>query len=161
MVDVAKRINKKSEQLLPGEAVTVGTFCSPTGSFGAAMAFGVVGMVVAEAKATKNAAKAVAAAPDAMASKIPGAKTLVGLTQNRLVFFGFGAMVGGATDLVAAFDLSQIHSIDADHKAAKSIMTLTFADGSTRPFESVRGGKPKDFVEALQSALAQRAAQSA
>lgn len=153
MPDIAKRLNKKG-QLPAGEKVVAGCFCSPLGDFGSTVAFGATGAIVSEAKAKKKASEATTGEKATLAAQMPAGRALIGVTGQRVVVFGFGTALGTTKDLEAAFEFAQIRQFHADHGVASSKMCLTFIDGSFRWFESVRGGKPKNFSAALQQALA-------
>lgn len=153
MPDIAKRINKTG-QLLAGEQAIAGCFCAPVGNFGATAAFGAVGAVVSESRAVKRAAETTNGEQTTLAASIPAAQGLIAVTGHRVVVFGAGKLAGGAKDVQASFEFSEIREFTADHGVASSRMHLVFVDGSFRSFESVRGGKPKDFAAALDQALA-------
>lgn len=154
MPDIAKRINKRG-QLLAGEEVIAGCFCSPMGNLGSTVAFGATGAIVSEAKAKKKAAQATAGEQATLAAQIPAGRALIGVTGHRVVVFGFGSALGNTKDLEASFEFSQIRQFDAEHNTMTSSMCMTFVDGSFRWFESVRGGKPKEFAAAMDQALGQ------
>jgi len=155
MVNIAKRINKTGK-LLAGEEAIAGCFCAPVGNFGATAAFGAVGAVVSENNAVRQAAEASTGEKATLAAKIPADQGLIAVTGHRIVVFSAGQMTSGAKDLEASFEFSEVREFDAEHGMASSRMQITFADGSLRAFESVRGARPRDFAAAVDQALTTR-----
>ncbi|MGI9610265.1 MAG: PH domain-containing protein [Acidimicrobiia bacterium] len=158
---MAKKIRKScASDLLPGEDIVAGTFGQPLGAFKKQVAFGAVGGLIGSMAGEKlskgDRAKNPVAIENSVASTIPEGKAVIGVTNQRLLFFGHSTMSGKPTDLKAAIPFNDVHRFDANHGKLKSEMTVTFADGSARAFEVVKAGKPGQFSEAMETALAVR-----
>jgi hypothetical protein len=159
MVDMAKKIRKScASDLLPDEDIVAGTFGQPLGSFKKQVAFGSIGGIIGSIAGEKLAQRDRADNPEqienSVASTIPEGKAVIGVSNQRLLFFGHSTMSGKPTDLKAAIPFHEVRGFDANHGKLKSELTVTFADGSARAFEVVKAGKPAQFSDAMESALA-------
>ena len=94
-----------------------------------------------------------------LAAAVPANQQIViGLTDRRLLFFIQGAMSGNPRELVAAFELRDVHEITLEkHKMTYSLF-IRFVDNSARLFECVKMAKPQDLVDAFHKMKGSRAA---
>lgn len=150
MVDMVKKIHKKSANLLnPDEEVLGATVISPVGQFKKTVAFGAVGGLVGAAVGQAIGGKAEAPAGGTMAEAFPAAKQAIFARSNqRWVLFEQSLMSGAAKDVLAQWPLDQIQGLQLEKGKLTSRIDIQFSDGSVAQVEAVKGARPDRFVEA-------------
>lgn len=155
MVDMAKKIHKKSPNLLnPGEEVLAATVVSPVGQFKKTVAFGAVGGLVGAAVGQIIGGKHEAPVEGGMADGFPAAKQAIfALTDQRWVVFGQSLVTGVAKDVLAQWPLDQIQGVELEKGKGRGNLVnridIRFGDGSVAQVEAVKAARPDRFVEVV------------
>ena len=151
MANWNKKITKAAKgELHPGEEIVAGVFLQPAGTMGQAVAQG-AGGVLGKALAAKNGAAADTAVMEAgTAAEFPNEATVLGLTQSRLLVFGYSQMGGKPKGLKQAMTADVLASVETEKQKATYRFEMTFSDGSTSVFEAPRlGNDPEAFAAAV------------
>ncbi len=83
---------------------------------------------------------------------------VIGLSDRRLLFFTHGVMSGNPKELMAEFELPDVHEVTLEkHKMTYSLV-IRFVDNSARLFECVKMSKPQTLVDAFHKLKGTRAA---
>lgn len=146
-MDFSKRINKQQVQLAHGEICEAAVVTKAKVGVGAA--FGAVGVLAAAANQKRKAKKAGPVSQTTMATQVPAEQLLVGVTNQRLVFFTVTSVAAKAKDLAAAFSFGDVSAVDAEKSMAKWSWTITFLDGSSCVFETAKNQNNKGTLELL------------
>jgi hypothetical protein len=151
MVDMAKKIQKKSPELLnPDEDVLGACVVLPVGQFKKNVAFGAVGGAVGAAIGRAAGGKTVPSAEGSMAETLKVSRQgILAVTNQRWVLFEQGLMSGGAKSVQAQWTHQQIDRLEFEKSRLTSRIDVVFADGSIAQLESVKGAHPERLVEAV------------
>ncbi len=154
-MDWTKKVNKGcSDALQPGETFVAATYVEPPGVIGRTVAFGAVGGAIGMAAGHKMAKKKEAEA-EAMGSSLgvadqfPKTKTVLAVTEGRLLAFKHSALSGKPKELLFEVPRPQIAASTYSKGKLLTKLQLTFADGSAIAFEGAKAGKPEKLAEAL------------
>ena len=150
--DFSKRINKQSEQLNAGETCEAAVVTKANVGVGAA--FGAVGVLAQAANQKRKANKAGKNAADSLAAQVPAQQMIVGVTNERLVFFTVTSVAAKAKELAAAFPFNDVAGIEGDKSMTKWGWTVSFADGSACTFETQKNQNNQGFHDMLASRAA-------
>ena len=152
MVDMVKKLHKKSELLNPGEKVLGASTVTAVGQFKKNVAFGAVGGVVGAVVGAKMAGKAEAAEAGSMADSFPSlSQAILAISDQRWILFEQSLMSGGPKEIVAEWPHGEITGLDIEKGKLTSKVSVNFADGSAAQVEAVKGSKPEKLVEAAAS----------
>jgi len=156
---VKKIMKARAEDLQPGETLTAATVGQPSGTFSRQAMGGLVGVLAAKKVANKREQAIDGADESGIAASLPkNEQLMIGLSDQRLLFFTVGAMSGNAKELVAEVGLADVHAVDVEkHKMTYSLI-VTFSDNSARMFECVKMTKPQDLADAFDNQKGTRAA---
>ncbi|MCP3934539.1 MAG: hypothetical protein GY708_04110 [Actinomycetia bacterium] len=154
MVDMVKKIHKKSQDLLlPGEQILAASAVQAVGQFKKQVAFGAVGGLVGAAVGTAmaNRERGDGAEADTMADNFPELKQgILAVSDQRWIMFTAG-MSGAPKSVTAQWRHDQISSLSLDKGKLTSKVNITFTDGSVAQVEAVKAAKPAALVEAAAS----------
>jgi hypothetical protein len=155
MASWTNKISKVAQgELRPGESFVTAAFLQPAGSAGAMVSRsvgGIVGAAVVSKLRTKDDGSLVS--DSGSAAMLPNTKLLVGLTDQRLLVYNFGGLMGKPKDLVAALDRSALAGVDVQDGKLTKRVTLVFTDGTGRVYEAPRLNSGIDeFVAAVGAA---------
>jgi hypothetical protein len=151
MVDMAKKILKKSPELLnPDEDVLGACVVLPVGQFKKNVAFGAVGGAVGATIGQRVSGKAVPSPERTMAETLRVSRqSILAVTNQRWVLFEQGLMNVGAKSVQAQWTHQQIDRLDFEKSRLTSRIDVVFADGSIAQLEAVKGARPERLVEAV------------
>lgn len=151
MADWAKKIGKHcGEALYAGEVVEAGTFVQPGGTLKKQVAFGAIGGVVGAIAAEKLGKKDEEPVAAGQAAGFPKTRAVLGLSSQRLLVFSHGTASGKPKDLVYTVPLHDVAAVATEKNKISYTLRLTFKDGSSVEYESVKAAKPVEFAEAFQ-----------
>ena len=151
MVDIAKKVNKKSELLEQGEAALAATTLMKKGQFNKSVAAGAIGGVVGHLAAARMNKGDQDVAGGSMADEFPQmAQSILALTNQRWILFEQSVMSGGPKEIVGAWPHEAIVSIEVEKGKLMSKLTLTFSDGSAVALEAPKANKPAKLVDEAQ-----------
>lgn len=133
----------------PGEGLICGLLVNPVGTTRLLVASGVGGL----------AGRAIAArganptpAPTRMAAQLPEQRMWLAITRTRLIGWHHSTLTGRPKQVLFELPVDEVVRANVEPRKTTSIVSLNFADGSTRLFESPRlGSDPIAFAEALNS----------
>lgn len=149
----ADKLQKKAGDVLqPGETILAAIRTQPRGSTTGMAVGGLIGAAVASRQAAKAQA---GVGGGTVASRWPGGRFAVGLTDRRVLTFSYTAM-GAPKEMTGEFPLSDIAGVDVDKKKISTLVRFNFADGSAAEVECAKLEKVGDFVEAFQGAKARQ-----
>ena len=137
-------------ELRPSETVLAAIRTQPRGTVMATGVGGLVGGALAQRQASKARA---GAAEGSTAASWPAGKFALGLTNERLVAFGFTAM-GKPKDLQAEVPLEQVAEVRSGKAKITKAVEVAFADGSAIELECGKLEKVDDFVSKFTAAKA-------
>ena len=107
-------------------------------------------MIAAKKMADKRTAHLDGADASGKAASIPENQQLViGVTDQRVLFFEQGVMSGNPKELVATFPIADIHEISLEKHKMTYSLTIRFVDNSARMVECVKMAKPQTVVDAF------------
>jgi hypothetical protein len=149
-----KKIGKAAGgELRPGEQLVAGMFLQPAGTAGQMIGRGVggiVGSAVASKLRTKDDGSI--ASDSGTAATLPDKKVALGLTDRRVLVYGFGGLSGKPKTLLTSFAREALAGVDVEGGKLSNRITLVFADGSGKVYEAPRMNAGTDeFVSALGS----------
>ena len=101
--------------------------------------------------ATSCTASAIAARHDggAIASNMPVAASILGLTDRRLLVYGHSSLSGRPDGLKFSIPSTQLRRVDVEERSATCRFVLRFGDGSRAEYEAPsRVNDPGPFVAA-------------
>jgi hypothetical protein len=153
MATWTKKISKAAEEhLQPGEAVVAGVFLQPPGTMGQAVGRGVGGLigkaVVAKLQGSRDDGRLVT--DSGIAATFPKEPTVIGVTGQRLLVFGYGAIGGKPKGLRRTLPVSDLVSVTLEKQKATSSFVLHFNDGTSAIFEAPRmANDPEAFAAAV------------
>jgi hypothetical protein len=150
MVDMVKKIHKKSSELLhPGEEILGACVVSPVGQFKKSVAFGAVGGLVGAAVGAAIKGGSDVPEPNSQADSFPLTKqSILAVSEQRWILFEQSAMSGAPKGVLGEWSRSEIQSLDQERGKLTSRLKLRFADGSTAEMEAVKAAKPDSLVAA-------------
>lgn len=160
MPDFVKKIKKTfPHELRSGEELIAATIGQPAGTFSRQALGGIVGVLAARKMAERRTADLDGADAVGMAATIPpGLQLVIGLTDQRVLFFEQGIMSGNPKQLVASFPITDVHEMTLEkHKMTYSLV-VRFVDNSARLVECVKMAKPQPLVDAFTRSKESRAA---
>lgn len=148
MANWNKKISKAAKgELHPGEEIVAGVFLQPAGTMGQAVAKGAGGVLAKAVVAGKGAGGDVLEAETGVATEFPNEPTVLGLTQNRLLVFGYSSLGGKPKGLKQARPAHVLQSVAIEKQKATYSFEMTFEDGSSSMFEAPRlGNDPESFA---------------
>ena len=151
MVDIAKKVNKKSELLEQGENALAATTLMKKGQFKKSVAVGAIGGVVGHLAAARMNKGDQDVAGGSMADGFPQmAQSILALTNQRWILFEQSAMSGGPKEIVGTWPHDAIVSVEVEKGKLMSKLTLTFSDGSAVGLEAPKANKPAKLVDEAQ-----------
>ena len=149
MVDIAKKVNKKSELMEPGERCVAATGILKAGQFNRSVAAGAIGGIVGHAVAAAMNRGEDAPDENTMAEAFPRLhQAIVALTDRRWIVFEHSAMSGGPKAIHTTLELSDITAVEMEKGKLMNRLTLTFRDGSEVTMEAPKANKPQQLVDA-------------
>ena len=147
MGDYGEKIQAKAQGVLESdERVVAAIRTSPVGATAAAGVGGLVGGLVAARQAKKGGGEQ---PPGSAAASWPPVRCAIGLTDRRLLIYGFTAL-GQPRDVLAEFPLDQLASIEID-KGFMNKVRFSFVDGSAARVECGKVEKVDNFATAFQN----------
>lgn len=151
MANWNKKISKAAKsELQPGEEIVAGVFLQPAGTMGQAVAKGAGGVIGKALVAAHGDAGRVTTAVAGVADSFPNEPTVLGLTQSRLLVFGYSTLGGKPKDLKRSLPARALSSVTVEKQKATYRFEMTFDDGSTSVFEAPRlGNDPEAFAAAV------------
>ena len=151
MPDFVKKIKKaRPDDLEAGEELLAATIGQPSGTFSRQALGGIVGVMAAKKMADKREAQLDGADASGLAAAIPQNQQLViGVTDQRVLFFEQGVMSGNPKELVATFAHMDVHEISLEKHKMTYSLTVRFSDNSARMLECVKMAKPQSVVDAF------------
>ncbi len=154
MANWNKKISKAANgELQPGEAIVAGVFLQPVGTMGHAVGKGAGGVIGKAVVAGRGAAGRVEAPVDGLASTLTNEATVLGLTQHRLLVFGYSSFGGKPKGLKQAVPATALASVAVEKQKATYRFEMTFDDGSSKVFEAPRiANDPEAFAAAVNGA---------
>lgn len=151
MVDIAKKVNKKSELMQQGETALAATTLMKKGQFKKSVTIGAVGGVVGHLAAQRMNKGDQEVVDGSMADAFPQvSQSILALTNQRWVLFEQSTMSGGPKEIVSSWEHDTIASVDVEKGKLMSKLTLTFSDGSAVELEAPKANKPARLVEEAQ-----------
>ncbi|MEZ5167520.1 MAG: hypothetical protein R2695_13895 [Acidimicrobiales bacterium] len=87
----------------------------------------------------------------ALLSTSPCGKAVLGLTPQRLLVFGHGAMSGKPKGLNAAIPIDQVTAMAFEQGKMTGTLRVTFSDDTSIEFDVMKTVKPGPFVEAFHA----------
>ncbi|MEO0494181.1 MAG: hypothetical protein AAF081_12260 [Actinomycetota bacterium] len=149
MVDMAKKVNKKSELMNPRETCIAATVVMQKGHFTKSVTAGAIGGVVgAAAAAAMNKGDKEVAEGTMADGFLPQTDAILALTDQRWVVFSKSVMSGGPKELISSIDHAGITAVDNEKGKLMNELTLHFSDGSALRVEAPKANKPEELVEA-------------
>lgn len=149
MVDIAKKVNKKSELLEAGESCVAATGILKAGQFNKSVAVGAIGGIVGHAVAAAINRGEETVEQGTMADRFPRLnQAILALTTSRWVVFEQSAMSGGPKAVHTALSHDDIASIEMEKGKLMNRLTLTFRDGSDVTMEAPKANKPQQLIDA-------------
>ena len=152
MADARKHLAKPmAELLVPGEELLGG--CRAAGKNGIAkgVAGGAIGGAVGGAIA---GAMSGSGTSGGAGGAVPQDRVFwVGATNQRLVYFGTGALSGKPKNLRGETPLDAVASVSVSGKMATKRMRLEFKDGSSATVDLYRSSSPDSLTAALEQVL--------
>ncbi len=151
MANWNKKITKAAKgELHPGEEIVAGVFLQPAGTMGQAVAQGAGGIVGKAIAAKKGAGGDVVVADAGTAADFPNEPTVLGLTQSRLLVFGYSQFGGKPKGLKQTLPADVLSVVELEKQKATYRFEMTFSDGSSSVFEAPRlGNDPEAFAAAV------------
>ena len=148
MVDMAKKIQKKSPELLnPDEQVLGACVVLPVGQFKKNVAFTAVGGAVGAAIGQAVGGKATPSAEGSLADTLKVTRqAILAITNQRWVLFEQGLMSGGAKSVQGQWPHDHIDRLEFEKSRLTSRIDVVFADGSVAQLEAVKGARPERLV---------------
>ena len=87
------------------------------------------------------------------AARLPNEPLVIGLTDQRLIVWGWARLTGKPKGLKVAFDLADVAGMETEVKKASVALALVFADGSGVTREAPRlGSDAEGFAKLLNAA---------
>ena len=149
MVDMAKKVNKKSELMNAGEECLAATVVMKKGHFKKSVTAGAIGGVVgAGIAAAMNKGDDQVAEGTMADGFLPQNDAILALTDQRWVVFSKSVMSGGPKELISSIDHADITAVDNEKGKLMNELTLHFSDGSALRVEAPKANKPEKLVEA-------------
>lgn len=149
MVDMAKKVNKKSELMNPREECLAATVVMQKGHFKKSVTAGAIGGVVgAAAAAAMNKGDKEVVEGTMADGFLPQNDAILALTDQRWVVFSKSVMSGGPKELISSIDHADITAVDNEKGKLMNELTLHFSDGSALRVEAPKANKPEKLVEA-------------
>ena len=149
MVDMAKKVNKKSELLNAGEQCVAATIVMQKGHFKKSVTAGAIGGVVgAGIAAAMNKGDDEVTEGTMADGFLPQNDAILALTDQRWVVFSKSVMSGGPKEVISSMEHGDITAIDNQKGKLMNELTLHFSDGSALRVESPKANKPEKLVEA-------------
>ncbi len=148
MVDMVKKVNKKSEFLDLGETVLAASAVGEVGQFQKVLAAG--NGVLARADAHRNADRAPALAAGTLSASWPALKAgILAVTDQRLILFEQSKLHFGPTGVAGSWPRQQIAGVTVAEGKASTLVNIQFSDGSTAQMESIVTAKPELLAAAF------------
>lgn len=143
-----------AEDLQPGETLIDGVLINPSGHTMKLAAFGAAGLV--GAAIAKRVMKDGETDPSAgSASLLPNEPVVLGLTDKRLIVWGWGKLLGKPKGFKVAFPLADVAGMETETRKASIAVALVFTDGTGVTREAPRlGNDAEAFAAALNAARA-------
>ena len=152
MVDIAKKVNKKSELLEAGESCVTATGILKAGQFNTSVAAGAIGGIVGHAVAAAMNRGEAAVEEGTMADRFPRLnQAILALTTSRWIVFEQSAVSGGPKEVHTVLPHGDITAIEMAKGKLMNRLTLTFRDGSDVTMEAPKANKPQHLIEAARS----------
>lgn len=149
MVDMAKKVNKKSELMNPREECLAATVVMKKGHFKKSVTAGAIGGVVGAGIAAAMNKGDDEVVDGTMADGfLTQNDAILALTDQRWVVFSKSAMSGGPKALLSSIDHADITAVDNEKGKLMNELTLHFSDGSALRVEAPKANKPEKLVEA-------------
>ncbi len=150
MVDMVKKIHKKSAELLnPGEEILGACVVSSVGQLKKSVAFGAVGGLVGAAVGAAIKGSGAEAAPGSQADSFPLTRqSILAVSAQRWILFEQGGLSGSAKSVAGEWTHQEVLGLDIEPGKLTSHLRLGFADGSVAEMEAVKAAKPDALVAA-------------
>lgn len=160
MPDFVKKVTKSCpHELRAGEELLAATIGQPAGTFSRQALGGIVGLIAGKRTSDRRTGDLDGASEYGRAAVVPGhLQLVVGLTDQRLLFFEQGVMSGNPKHLVAAFPLDEVHELTLEKHKMTFSLVVRFVDNSARLFECVKMAKPQLLVDEFERRKGSRAA---
>lgn len=142
--------DKAGEVLRPGERIISAVRVQPRGTTTGMAVGGLVGGAIAGRQASKAQANMVAGSS---ASKWPGGKFALGLTDQRLLAFNYTAM-GKPKEMIGEIPLQDVAKVELESKKLMQAVRFDFSDTSSVVVECAKLEKVGDFISAFDKAKA-------
>ncbi len=159
MANYVKMLRKSYETgLVTNEEFVAALFAQPKGSVNKQLAFaagGLVGLTIGAAREKSKAKKKTASEIEdweaaSLAARVPRMRTVMALTNRRLLFFELSSR-GRPSTLLASFNLAQVQRMVLDMGKVKGTLNVILYDDSIVSLEVVVGAGPAKFVAAYDS----------
>jgi hypothetical protein len=136
MPDWVKKTTARADAAAPGEALHAALFCRPLADDGSVKRLGAM-----------NAEGA--ADGEGLAARLPRINTVLALTDEHLLAFGHGSLLGRVKGVLARWELAEVANVDLDGDpgAGGTTLVIHFADGTS--VRVVPGSRARRFVEAF------------
>ena len=149
MIDIAKKVNKKSELLEAGESCVAATGILKAGQFNKSVAMGAIGGIVGQAVAAAINRGEEGPEDGTMAEVFPRMnQAILALTDRRWIVFEQSAMSGGPKAIHTVLEHADITALDMEKGKLMNRLTLTFRDGSDITMEAPKANKPQQLLDA-------------
>ncbi|MEM8707581.1 MAG: hypothetical protein AAGE98_14045 [Actinomycetota bacterium] len=149
MVDMAKKVNKKSELMNAGEQCLAATVIMQKGHFTKSVTAGAIGGVLGAGIAAAMNRGDDEVTDGTMADGfLAQSDAILALTDQRWLVFSKSVMSGGPKDLIGEAAHGDITALDNDKGKLMNELTLHFGDGSQLRVEAPKANKPEKLVEA-------------
>lgn len=154
MANWNKKISKAAKnELQPGEEIIAGVFLQPAGTMGQAVAKGAGGVLGKALVAARSDSDAALTAIAGVADDFGNEPTVLGLTQSRLLVYGYSALGGKPKGLRTSYPANVLAAVEVEKQKATYRFEMTFDDGSTSVFEAPRlANDPVAFAAAVNGA---------
>lgn len=149
MVDIAKKVNKKSELMERGESCVAASGILKAGQFNRSVAAGAIGGIVGHAVAAAMNRGEGGTEDGTMADTFPTLnQAILALTDRRWIVFEQSAMSGGPKAIRAEFAHGDITDLEVEKGKLMNRLTLRFVDGSDITMEAPKANKPQQLIDA-------------
>ncbi len=149
MVDIAKKVNKKSELMEKGESCVAASGILKAGQFNKSVAAGAIGGIVGHAVAAAMNRGEAGTEDGTMADGFPKlSQAILALTDRRWIVFEQSAMSGGPKAIHTALAHNDITALEMEKGKLMNRLTLTFTDGSDVTMEVPKANKPQQLIDA-------------
>jgi hypothetical protein len=153
MADWNKRISKAAkDELQPGEEIVAAVFLQPAGTMGQAVARGAGGAVAKAVIAGRGGDGGQTAVDGAIAREFHDVATVLGLTQHRLLVFGYSSLTGKPKGFKHSLPAHALRSVSVEKQKATYRFQMAFEDGSSCLFEAPRLGNDPEAFAAIVNA---------